>query len=96
MIERHITFRVPAASADAFERFFDEAYRPAMARAPGYVRVELLREIDDPTRYQMALRFTDPGAAAGWRTSETHQALQPALNALHEGSDVVGYDVVVS
>lgn len=94
MIERHITFKVPATNAAAFERFFDEAYRPAMAEAPGYVRVELLREIEQPTRYQMSLRFSDPEAAVGWRTSEVHQALQPALNALHDGSEVVGYDVI--
>lgn len=94
MIERHITFRVAAATAEAFERFFDEAYRPAMAESPGYVRAELLREIDDATRYRMTLRFSDPDAAAGWRTSATHQALQPALTALHEGSEVVGYDVI--
>lgn len=94
MIERHVTFKVPPANAAAFERFFDEAYRPAMAEAPGYVRVELLREIDEPARYQMSLRFRDPESAAGWRTSEVHQALQPALNALHEGSEVAGYDVI--
>jgi heme-degrading monooxygenase HmoA len=94
MIERHITFRVPAANAGAFERFFDEAYRPAMAEAPGYLRVELLREIDDPTRYQMTLRFSDLDSAAGWRTSERHRALQPALGALHEGSEVVAYHVI--
>lgn len=94
MIERHITFTVPVANAAAFERFFSESYGPAMAKADGYVRVELLREIDDPTRYQMALRFADPGSAAGWRTSEVHTALQPELNALHEGTEIVGYDVV--
>jgi antibiotic biosynthesis monooxygenase (ABM) superfamily enzyme len=94
MIERHITFTVPAANAAAFERFFDEAYRPAMAEAPGYVRVELLREIEEPARYQMSLRFSDPDSAAGWRTSPVHQALQPGLAALHDGSEVVGYDVI--
>jgi heme-degrading monooxygenase HmoA len=94
MIERHITFTVPAANAAAFERFFGERYRPAMAEAAGYVRVELLREIDHPARYQMTLRFADPESAAGWRTSEVHQALQPDLAALHSGSAVVGYDVI--
>ncbi len=94
MIERHITFTVPAANTTAFERFFGESYRPAMAKAPGYVRVELLREVDDPGRYQMALRFTDPDAATAWRTSAVHTALQPGLNALHEGTEIVGYDVL--
>ncbi len=94
MIERHVTFQVPAANAAAFERFFNETYKPEMAKAPGYVRVELLREIEAPTRFQMALRFTDPESAAGWRTSPVHQALQPELNALHEGMDVIGYDVI--
>ena len=45
MIERHITFNVHADRTDAFERFFTDQYGPTMAKAPGFVRVELLREI---------------------------------------------------
>ena len=94
MIERHITFNVyPGMSAD-FERFFAERYRPAMSAAPGFVRVELLREVDSQTRYQMMLRFQDAETAAGWRTSPVHQALQPALAALFSTNEIQGYDVI--
>jgi antibiotic biosynthesis monooxygenase (ABM) superfamily enzyme len=94
MIERHITFTVPPDHASEFERFFAERYRPAMAASPGYVRVDLLREAEDATKYQMVLRFQDLDASVGWRTSPVHQGLQPDLNALVTSSVVQAYEVI--
>ena len=94
MIERHITFNVHPDRTTAFERFFAEAYRPAMSKSPGFVKVELLREADSATRYQMVLRFEDADSSATWRTSEVHQALQPALLALYSDNEIQGYDVI--
>ena len=94
MIERHITFNVHPDQTAAFERSYADEYRPAMAKSPGFVSSELLREVDSPVRYQMVLRFEDPDSAAGWRTSEVHQALQPALLELHGGMEVQAYEVV--
>jgi antibiotic biosynthesis monooxygenase (ABM) superfamily enzyme len=94
LIERHITFNVhPDRTAD-FEQFIDGEYRPAMAGAPGFVRCELLREADSPTRYQMAFRFEDADKAAAWRTSEVHLALQPALKELHAEMVIQAYEVI--
>ena len=94
MIERHITFNVhPGMHAD-FERFFADRYGPAMSESPGFVRVELLREADSQTRYQLVLRFQDAETAAAWRTSPVHQALQPALAALFSTNEIQGYDVI--
>lgn len=94
MIERHITFTVPPDHASDFERFIAERYRPAMAASPGFVRVDLLREAEEPTRYQMVLRFTDLQSSVGWRTSPVHQGLQPDLTALVAGSEVQAYEVI--
>lgn len=94
MIERHITFTVGPDKASDLERFFAERYRPAMAASPGYVRVDLLREAEDATKYQMVLRFQDLEASVGWRTSPVHQGLQPDLNALVTSSVVQAYEVI--
>lgn len=94
MIERHITFTVSLDQAGDFERFFTERYRPAMAASPGFVRVDLLRESEDTTQYQMVLRFQDLDASVGWRTSPVHQGLQPDLNALVSSSTVQAYEVM--
>jgi antibiotic biosynthesis monooxygenase (ABM) superfamily enzyme len=94
MIERHITFNVLPDRTAEFERFFVERYAAAMSQAPGFVRVELLREANDPTRYQMCFRFDDIDASAAWRTSPVHQALQPDLTALFTTNEIVGYEVV--
>ena len=94
MIERHITFNVHPAKGAEFERFFAQSYAPEMAQSPGFVRVELLREADTDTRYQMVMRWTDAEAATTWRTSPVHQALQPALTALFSTNEIQVYDVI--
>jgi antibiotic biosynthesis monooxygenase (ABM) superfamily enzyme len=94
LIERHITFNVLPEKTAAFEKFVAEEYGPAMAKSPGFVKIELLREADSPTRYQMVFRFEDADSAAGWRTSEVHQALQPALKLLHLDMAIQGYVVI--
>ncbi len=95
MIERHITFHVIDGRAADFEAFFATRYRPAMSKSPGYVDAWLLRELEQPARNQMVLRFDNVDAATGWRTSAEHEALQPDLTALHSGMDIVAYEVVV-
>lgn len=94
MIERHITFNVHPGKSTDFERFFADEYRPAMSKSPGFMRLELLREAEDQTRYQMMLRFQDAQTAAGWRTSPVHVALQPALTALFSTNEIQGYEVI--
>lgn len=94
MIERHITFSVHPGKGEEFERFLTTEYVPEMVKSPGFVRVDLLREADQPSRYQMVMRWQDGDAAAGWRTSPVHQGLQPALNALHSGMEIAVYEVV--
>ena len=94
MIERHITFDVHPDKTNDFERFITGEYGQTMAKSPGFIRIELLREADSATRYQMTFRFADADSAAGWRTSDVHQALQPELVALHGGMQVQGYEVI--
>lgn len=94
MIERHITFNVLPDKTGAFEKFFVEQYRPAMARSKGFVRCDLLREADHPARYQMVLRFDTLEDSAGWRNSEIHQALQPQLKSLYQDNEILAYQVI--
>jgi heme-degrading monooxygenase HmoA len=94
MIERHVTFNVLPGKGQAFERLFVEEYRPTMSSMPGFVRVELLREQEDPTQYQMVIRFESLETAANWRNSEQHQDLKPKIKALYNGSSLKVYAVV--
>ena len=94
MIERHVTFHVFPDKGKDFEDLFVEKYRPAMTTMPGFVRVELLREVDQATLYQMVIRFQSIEDAAGWRGSPAHQSLQPILKALYSESQLQVYDVI--
>lgn len=94
MIERHITFNVLPDKTSEFERFMTTEYTHAMAKSTGFIQMSLLREAEHPEHYQMVLRFTNAEAAAGWRNSQVHQALQPRLKSLHTGMDIIVYQVV--
>lgn len=94
MIERHVTFDVLPNKEDEFERLFSNEYRPAMARLPGFIKVELLREQENPARYHMVIRFTSCDEAAAWRSSSAHQVLSPKLKALYSASQLQVYEVM--
>lgn len=94
MIERHVTFDVFPEKAQEFESLFSGQYRPAMAKSPGFVRVELLRLKEDQQRYQMVIRFNSEEEAAAWRSSAAHQTLQPKLKHLYGNSHLQVFDVI--
>ena len=94
MIERHVTFNVLPGREQDFEELFKAEYGPAMTAMPGYVKLELLVEQEDPTQYQMVIRFESLETAAGWRNSNVHQALKPKIKALYDGSKLQVYDVI--
>ncbi len=95
MIERHISFAVlPDKTAD-FERFIAEQYRPPVLEMPGLVECSLLRGAEHADRYQLVFRWETADNAVAWRVSEVHQGLQPALNALHAGMEIVAYQKVL-
>jgi heme-degrading monooxygenase HmoA len=94
MIERHVTFNVHPENTKDFEELFTAEYMPAMAAMPGFVKVELLREQEDHTQYQMVIRFETMETAADWRNADTHQALKPKIKALYDGSKLIVYDVM--
>lgn len=94
MIERHVTFNVFPDQAGAFEQFFREEYRPAMAKMPGFIRAELLQEQETPGHYQMTIRFESGEAAAHWRASAEHQALSPRLKSMYSESRLQVYEVI--
>lgn len=94
MIERHVTFNVIPGKEAEFVAFTNGPYHAAMSKMPGFVKLELLRENENPSQYQMVIRFVDADKAKGWRDSDAHAALKPALKALHSGSTLIVYDVI--
>jgi heme-degrading monooxygenase HmoA len=95
MIERHVTFHVLPTKGQEFARFFEEEYRPAMAKTAGFLKAELFKDMDNEQDYMMVLRFESLDAAAAWRASDLHQALKPGLKALYDGSELKVLEAVV-
>jgi len=94
MIERHVTFNVYPDKTSEFEKLFVEEYRPAMSSMPGFIRVDLLREQNEPSRYQMVIRFDTAESAAAWRNSAAHQALKQKIQNLYQDSTLQVYEVI--
>ncbi len=94
MIERHVTFNVYPDKTSEFEKLFVEEYQPAMSSMPGFIRVDLLCEQNEPTRYQMVIRFDTAESAAAWRNSAAHQALKPKIQNLYQDSTLQVYEVI--
>ena len=88
MIERHVTFHVLPNKGQEFTRFFEEEYRPAMAKTAGFLKAELLRVMETDQDYMMVLRFESEEAAADWRASGEHAQLKPHLKSLYDGSEL--------
>ena len=92
-IERHVTFHVLPGKEAEFETFFQEQYRPAMAKTQGFVKAELLQDTENQSDLKMVLRFDSSESAAAWRASDAHQALKPDLKSLYDGSELKVYQV---
>lgn len=94
MIERHVTFHLHQGAGPDFEEIFVSQYRPAMSRQPGFNKVELLRELDQPSTYQMVIRFDSAQHALDWRNSNDHEGLKPGLRRLYSANEVGVFNVV--
>ena len=94
MIERHVTFKVYPDRKSEFVKLFVEEYRPAMSGMPGFGGAELLSDPNHPDQYQMVIRFQSSQAAASWRSSAAHAALQPKIQPFYSLSELQVFEVV--
>jgi heme-degrading monooxygenase HmoA len=93
-IERHVTFHILPDDVEDFEIFFEQEYRPAMEKTSGFVKAELLKDLENPHDLKMVLRFKTSDTAADWRASEAHTALKPRLKSMYSSSDLKVYEVI--
>ena len=95
MTERQVTFHVLPNKGKEFAQFFEEEYRPAMARTEGFLKAELHKEMDKGQDFVMLLRFESIDAAASWRASNEHAALKPRLKSMYDGSELRVLELVI-
>lgn len=95
MIERHVTFRFLPTKEQEIARFFEEEYRPAMAKTEGFLKAELLKDMDHAQDFMMVLRFESIASAAARRSSGLHQGLKPQLKSLYDGSELKVLETIV-
>ena len=91
MIERHITFASSRTGRPTSSGSSRSATGRRSSRCPGSSSAASSARPSTPsaTRWCSAGRTADQAVA--WRVSPVHQALQPELNELHEGMEIVAY-----
>lgn len=94
MIERHVTFEVFEDKAKDFVNLFLHEYRPAMSTMPGFLKVELLQNQEQPHNFRMVIRFESNETAAEWRDSLAHQLLKPKIKPLYKTSNLEVFDFI--
>ncbi len=85
-IQLHADLAVDPAKEQEMLRFFQEKFRPAAARQPGFIDMRMLklksalRGAPPPgTNYQFVLTFSTEALRQKWIATETHKQLWPIL-----------------
>ncbi|MGY1795860.1 antibiotic biosynthesis monooxygenase family protein [Geodermatophilus sp. SYSU D00525] len=79
------------------EAAFEEAWHRAaaeIARVPGNLRQELVRDADDPRTFVITSDWTDRAAVDGFGRSEARETLTEALRDLREDAARNTYEVL--
>ena len=85
-IELHIDLTVDPAKAADMVRYFEDVYRPAARRFPGYVDLQLLRltsvlagTAPDGLTYRFSITFETEVLRQAWVGSDVHAEVWSAL-----------------
>jgi heme-degrading monooxygenase HmoA len=87
-IQLHADLAVDPAKEQEMLRFFEEKFRPAAARQPGFIDMRMLKlksalrgAAPPGTNYQFVLTFSSEPLRQKWIATETHKQLWPILEA---------------
>jgi heme-degrading monooxygenase HmoA len=85
-IQLHADLAVDPAKEQEMLRFFEEKFRPAAARQPGFIDMRMLKlksalrgAAPPGTNYQFVLTFSSEALRQKWIATETHKQLWPIL-----------------
>jgi heme-degrading monooxygenase HmoA len=85
-IQLHADLAVDPAKEQEMLEFFEQKFRPAAARQPGYIDLRMLklkstlRGVAPPgTNYQFVLTFASEALRQKWIATETHKQLWPII-----------------
>ena len=85
-IQLHADLAVDPAKEQEMLRFFEEKFRPAAARQPGFIDMRMLKlksalrgAAPPGTNYQFVRTFSSETLRQKWIATETHKQLWPIL-----------------
>ena len=79
MLVLHIGLPVKEGKSESLEQTFINDFRPAISAQDGFHEVQLLRAVDDETKYCLVIEFQTEEQRAKWVASDLHQQVWPLL-----------------
>ena len=94
MIQLHIYFDVTPGKEADFEKAYRDSYVPAIKVQEGFRSTMLLRQYEQPRKYQIDIAFDTEELRAKWAASPQHQESWPLMESLADKVTWQGFDVV--
>ncbi len=79
MLVLHIVLPVKEGKAESLEQTFANDFRPAISAQNGFHEVQLLKAVDDATKYCLVIEFESEEQRQAWVDSDLHQTVWQLL-----------------
>lgn len=94
MIELHVYCDVLEGKEEELEKVFNDVFSSAMAKQPGFVRVNLLKMRENKRKYEIDIVFETEEQRLAWVATPEHAEAWPKVEACFSNFSYKGFDVV--
>lgn len=94
MIELHVYCDVSEGKEEELKKVFNNIFSPAMAKQPGFVRVNLLKMKEEERKYEIDIVFETEEQRLAWVATPEHTEAWPKVEACFTNFSHKIFDVV--
>ena len=94
MIELHVYCDVLEGKEEELEKVFNDVFSSAMAKQPGFVRVNLLKMRENKRKYEIDIVFETEEQRLAWVATPEHAEAWPKVEACFSNFSYKGFNVV--
>ena len=95
MIQLEVKLELKPEKEQEFLDIFRDQFAPAMSKQSGFVRVSLLKQRENKSRYQIEIVFESEEKRCAWVKTKEHEDTWPKLAALIKEYFTEGYDYII-
>lgn len=94
MFVLHIDLTAQPGPTQDLPHTFATTFRPAVSTQPGFVDTQMMRSIEDETKYRLTIAFSNQEAQQNWVATDLHQEVWPSIHNLCSDVAVQQYNTV--